>query len=199
MKKKIFAFSMVLCIGIGIFLFLNTKQSTSVSNTLSERSKEYLKNRSNNPDTSLNNVAVTEGGTITPSETTFTVGDCFSITVPFRVDNERNQGLCGKRIAITKPQGSIVVYQERGEVASIDEVPGVSMRRLYKDTYEEEAKVINNKTFFLFKNLESGTYEKNVFLHMSDRYFILNLSASGGPELDTKLFQMLASLEFRNK
>lgn len=196
MKKRIILILVLVLLGAGIFLFLTQKQTPVIRNTLSSRAQEYLNSRRTNTQTALKNSSINEDRIKTIFRNkTVTVGSCFTLMIPFRVFNTRKEGECHGYYAIDNPRGQIVVYQEKALITSFDEVPGVSMRRKFTDLYEEQLRVIHNRTYVIFRRKDQA-YEKSAFSYTPESYFVLNLISGASDDLDAKLFAMLESLEF---
>lgn len=193
MKKVIIIFLVIVILcGVGFYVYL-LRQRAIISTTLSDRSKEYLKSRSekNTEDTSLEYVDIDKKQAQRNVEVT--IGDCFSIKIPFQVTNTRfKKDECFGNFSIENPKGILVVYENKGKIGDFDQVPGVSLRRIKSSEYKEEKKIINNIQYVLFEK-KGDTYEKIAFSYDSAAYFTASLIGYSNENLDDKLDEILAS------
>lgn len=192
MRKALFflfgAFAFV-AISIITFEFL---QKPEFSSTLSQRSKEFIKNQSIGGGINKYAPLIAEKGEDTKSKT-MTVGDCFSFVMPYSVFNMRQEGECNGYFAFNRPKGSIVAFMEEAINPTIDEAPGVLMRRLNPEDYEEKEIKIGEKSFVGFVD-KRESYTITIYHLVSGKYFIMTLNL---PEEDEKsLKEILFSLEF---
>lgn len=193
MKKRI-------VLGVLVLLFLATggfvllsRQKPKISNTLSSRSQEYLKNRDETKDTSLRYVDLNKKENT--ANKTHTVGTCFRFKIPFRVGITRLEKECEGYYQILNPSGRVLAYVDKSPGAQ-DQMSGIGMRRKMTDLYSEETKLIGKREFIIFTRKDAIGYDKNVYYHTPEWYMVLNLSGNTGDNLDTKLIEMLASVEF---
>ncbi len=162
---------------------------------LSARSKEYLKKRNENADTSLQYAAIQEGeATTSQVNKVFTVDTCFSITIPFRVESSRVEEECFLYATLRTPHGSLNAYRKTEPVEKTEDIPGISMRRLNTDTYSEKREVIAGREYLIFTNTTEG-FEKNAFTLVEGGYMIINISTGVGADVEQQFLQMLQSIE----
>lgn len=196
-KKKIVIFSMLIVVflGAGLYYVVNGQKTTFGGEELSARSKEYLNNKTDsNKDSELRYVQLTG----TPKDATnkkITVGTCFIIQIPFAVDNQRQkEDECHLYVSTTRPEGSIIAYQRAGEILDFDSVPGVSLRRVEKEKYEEKSVKIGNRTFLGFTNKQEG--EHTYFYYTSKSYFVITFDMHGA-KIDEEIKKTLQDIEFK--
>lgn len=196
-KRSLIAIVVVLLLFIigGYFLVQSSQSAKITEETLSARSKEYLQKRSENEATSLKYAAVNDKGTSTdPADQVLTVDGCFEITIPFRITNSRVEANCFLHVALRTPRGTMNAYRRFEAAKTIAEIPGISMRRSFKDIYTEKKEVINGQEYAVFSKKDEG-YAKNVFTLTPGGYMIINVLASGGSELDVQLLEVLSSIK----
>ncbi len=198
MKKKIYSGILVLILVGGVFVayyILNGQRSTINEGALSDRSREYLEKKSVQDGSSelkyIQLTGVPEGA----SGQTITVGDCFSIQIPFAIDNNRQkEDECHLYISTTRPEGSITAYQRYGgEYLDFDSVPGVSLRRLEKEKYEEKSLKVGDRTFLGFRNKQEG--EVTYFYYTPQSHFVITFDMHG-VEIASEIKKTLESIEF---
>jgi len=195
-KIAIIIFVAVILLGGGIFIYISQTQEAEIrSGELSERAQEYLKDRHLNEESSLKNVALNKDDSVQDvSNQPQNIGNCFKIIIPFKVDNYRQEKDCMGYFATVDPKGTIVVYTKKDRTTSVDDVPGVYMRKTSTEKYEQEEKVIQGKTFLVFRNMEEF-YEKSIFLSLGEQgYFVLNVTLQDDRDAEAKIDQMLQSL-----
>lgn len=200
MKKKIAIFLLVvLVVSAGYFVMQTQQGDRTDQEGLSARSKEYLEKRSENEETSLKFAAVDqEGKSVDEANQTLTVEKCYSITVPYRISSSRIEKDCFLHIALRSPRGTLNAYRKFEPVKTVSEIPGISMRRLYPDMYEEKTLTIGGQEYLIFRKKDEA-YEKNAFLLVPGGYMIINISAGGGEELDQPFITMLASIKLNKE
>lgn len=198
MKKIILILLGLVIMGVaagGYSLFQRGQVVSGGTEVLSERSKEYLENRPANDDTSLKFAAVTEEGeNASEFDQTITADRCFHITLPFRISNSRQEDECFVHVSLRTPRGTLNAYRKYDPVASFDDISGIPMRRMNKDTYRESTKVIGGQAFLIFSKIEESN-ERSAFLLTPDGYMVINLLAAGGEELEEQFYEALGSLE----
>ena len=193
MLKKIILgiFIPLIAIVTGIVIF-ELLQKPQISNNLSQRSKQFIEaHKAEDGSSRLNNLVATKGEDTRGK--TITVGKCFSFVMPYSVFNSRQEGKCNGYFAFDRPKGSIVTFMEDASSDSIDQASGVSMRRLYKDQYEEKKYDVGGKTFVGFVD-KKDIYTITIYHYVSGKYFIFTLKL---PDEDEKtLTSILSSVKF---
>ncbi len=191
-KKLIFALLILFAIiATGIFIF-EILQKPKINNALSQRSKEFIENQIKSGGTNKY-VPLLQEKTENIKEKRITVGNCFSFVIPYSVFNSRQEGECNGYFAFSRPKGNIVVFMEKAVNPTIDEAPGVSMRRLNPQNYEEKEIKIGEKSFVGFID-KRESYTITIYHFVSEKYFIMTLKL---PEEDERtLRKILSSLRF---
>lgn len=197
MKKKIFIGTVligVVCVVSLVYYILRGQKSTIRSGELSERSKEYLKSSETRSETDLKYVQLT-GAPEGSFNKKYTVGDCFTIQIPLRVLNERQkEGECYLYVSFARSGGSITAYQKfEGGYSDFDSVPGVSMRRLDTEKYNEKELIIHGKHFLQFDDAKEG--KQTVFSFTKNSYFVVTFDIRDS-EVDDIIPKTLESVEF---
>jgi hypothetical protein len=174
--------------GIVGFWVLASQQNAEISDTLSSRTKEFMEKRqqaSNDPlfYANVNEKEVSRGsGDIR-------VDQCFRMRVPFPIKFVRRDGECDYTLGITRPRGNIIAYQRSEKIQSVDQVPGVGMRRQSVHAYKESKVATPLGTFLVFEKTVDG-YEKNAFYYDgSSTYIVVNML--GGSESNASDFESL--------
>lgn len=182
--------------GLLAYYVINGQKSSINQGELSDRSREYLENKNTSEDDSdlqyVNLTGVPEGA----AGRTFTVGDCFSVQIPFTVDNERQkEGECHLYVSTTRPDGSITAFmQSGGSINDFDSVPGVSLRRMEKEKYKEMSLKVKDKTFLGFRN--SKELEETYFYYTPNSFFTITFNMNG-LEIEEEVKKTLESLSFQ--
>lgn len=177
---------------IGIFVF-ETYFGKTISNSLSDRSREYIKEDNISNSESVFSQALEKNKNDTKGKRMY-IGECFSFIMPFKVSNERQDKECEGYFGIENPRGTIVAYIREGRVGTFDQMEGVSFRRQDKN-YKETKENINGREYLLFKNTQSG-YQKSAFYLDSEYYFIITLTAQTDKNLDQEFKKILSSINF---
>lgn len=178
---------------IGGYFYYDFLTSSSKQTQLSSRSREFLESqRLEKNDWKSVNFTAKEKRT----NEVETVDSCFSLMIPFTVRNintdENNK--CYRYIALDQPRGSIVIFKEDAKGLDISHAPGLSMRRLKKDTYKEEEKSMGGKSFLVFQDIDKA-YEKTAYLLSEGSYYVLTLSLTDPEKGDEKLAEILSSVK----
>ena len=187
-------------LGIAIFLILLTAgvmlfellQKPKISNNLSDRGREFIEaHKADDGSLPLNKLIAdkipdTRGKRIQ-------VGNCFSFVMPYSVFNSRQDGECNAYFGFDRPKGSIVAFMEDATSGSIDQASGVSMRRIYKNKYEEKEYKIGDEIFTMFID-KKDTYSVTTYHYISNKYFIFTLNLTN--EDEETLRSILSSVKF---
>lgn len=200
MKKKLLLIViLIICLsGYVIYKYSKPNINTSSQKELSERSKEFLKNQQSQGKLDFGGLDSTgkKIEKVVGSEF-IDVGTCFSMTIPFPIVDDKDLGECFRQINVTSPRASINVYARDVSYSTLEEDSGVKMRRTEKNTYKEDKKTVNGKTFVIFKKTDAG-YEKTALYLSGGKLIGINLLANINDDiLDKKFDDMLESVEFK--
>ncbi len=187
MKKKLVILLIIVALvfmGIWAYEFMLGKKVTNEN--ISERSREFI--QSQKQGSLLDDPNKNSG----PS----TVGkaDCFSFTIPWSVSIEREDGPCDWHYLTEKPKLNINVYTREISVTTLDEEPGIKLRRDRTTTYAESKIKSNGREFIIFHK-KSGAYEINAFYLNRNKLFVLNILSYSSENLDEALKKILESVE----
>jgi hypothetical protein len=184
---------LVLVTGIGAFIYHESQQKAVIRTSLSERSKEYIKEQSRtNSDWEYLDFDGPQGEDTRNKR----IGrkDCYSFVIPYRVTiHKEEEKDCMTRYDFDTPKGYIRAYISATSNTSLGDLGPVLSRR--SDTsYSEESKVVNGRQFLIFR-LKGDTYESNVFALANGKYFAFIFSTKTNENLDADLDSMLSSLQ----
>jgi hypothetical protein len=191
--KKVFLIVIILAVSIGgFFIYKELTQKAVIRSEISDRSKKFLsKQKSDNglwEDANVNK-PVGEG------DKNITIDKCFSFVMPYTVRFSRNDGVCEVSYGLSKPRGTLVIYQREGMMKGFDDVPGVSMRRLHKEKYKEQTVTVGGRKFLIFTQTQEEQV-LNAFYFEPESYFVVNLLGSASDESKEKLIQLLGTVNF---
>lgn len=193
MIKKISIGILIVFIVIVVSLIIFEKlQKPKISNTLSDRSKEFIKNQQVSDKGGEFNTLVGKKGEDFKGDRV-KIGECFSFVMIYSVLSSRREGDCGAYFAFDRPRGSIVAFMEPASSDSIDQASGVSMRRQFKDKYDEKEYKIGEKSFVGFID-KTNIYSITIYHYVSGKYLVFTLNLP--KEDDASLRELLSSLEF---
>ena len=116
------------------------------------------------------------------------------MTIPFRIANYRQEGDCFIHAAVRLPTGTVNVYRKYDPVVSLDDIPGVPMRRLNKELYKEEVKSIKGHEYLLFSKIDTKA-EISAFRLAPGGYIVVNFLIGGIAEYEEEMIQLLSSVE----
>lgn len=197
MKKLIIIAGIIVIFVIGALIYFKESNKATTQKDLSSRAKEFLKTQQSKGNLEFGGVNSSGKTAVVNSSESVDVGDCFSISIPFEIQDNKNLGKCFDQITLSDRAGMVNVYSRDVSYASLDDDSGVKMRRGDTKTYKEDKKVIDGKTYIIFQNTSAG-YEKSALYLSGGKLFSLNLvSSSGGDELDKKFLEMLESVRFK--
>ncbi len=199
-RKKIALGFLVLFLLIGFVVSRNIKQKPVIRNTLSDRSKEFLKSQKFAPNSKWGNINLE--GSVKEDTRNQRVGkeNCYSFIIPYRVSignyDEQPSNKCYMRLSFDSPRGATVTYMYDDDAASFDDIAPVVQRRRDTDQYyPEEQKTLGGKTFVMFKG-KTDAYEKSAFYFTPSYVFVFNLITRTNENLDLDFDQMLSTLDF---
>lgn len=192
-KKLIIGIGVLAIIVVGVFMYLESRQKATISTSLSSRSKEFLSKRQKEGDNPFLYANINEEE-VKKGSGQIIVDKCFRMKVPFAIKFIRRDGECDYTLGILKPRGNIIAYQRSEKIESIDQVPGISMRRQSSHAYTESKIDSPIGKFVVFEKSVDG-YEKNAFyLDGNSSYIVINMvggDASSAGEFE----QLLRSVE----
>jgi len=202
MLRKIFLILIIGCIVLAtFFIFTQLRQKSIISNTLSERSLEFIKGQKFVTNSSWSNLNLkgpvredTRGKRIERD-------NCFSFVILYRITigmyDDQQGSECYARFSFDTPKGAIVAYKFTKPISSWEDIPAVIQRRRDTDEYyPEERKTLNGKAFLMFKS-RNNVYEKNAFYYTSSYFFVFNLLTKTNENLDKDMDNMLSTLEIK--
>jgi hypothetical protein len=199
MKKVIIALLFIGLIGIVILILSNTPQKGSNSTVLSDRSKEFLEKqrKEGKLDFAGVNAKGGEEERIAGSEV-IDIDRCFSISIPFPIESNKDMGECFNQIIITRPRGMVNVYQRTVSYASFDDDSGVKLRRGDPKLYKEEKKQVDGKQFLVFKKTDAGYEKTALYLNRGKLTGVVLLANINDDSLDEKFDEMIDSIDLSN-
>jgi len=198
-KNKIIIVTLVLIL-LGAFFYSQIYNRTQIETGLSDMGKRYLDQQKKNGNVLWTNVAldkIKSGQVDAAFRQREKMNVCFNFAVPFVITNYRQEGKCSEYFAFSDPKGTIVAFEEQSTTQNLGDYTGVSMRRIYKDKYEESQQKINGRDFSIFK-VKDSNYQKTAFYLNKARMFVLTLTlnTSAEKEFDKQFKDILASLDF---
>lgn len=198
-KKVILPGILIGLIGGGAAIYFTTKNSATVSTTLSERSKAFLAEQQKDTTSDLKYARIgkedTAGAFVGKK---VDVGNCFSFVMLFRVSNPREDGPCNWYFGIEQPKGFMTAYMQKAEgISSVNDVDGVSMRQQFPDKYTKRQEVISGVTYLIFKGRDPQQYESSAFAYLPNKSsaLIFNLIIPSPDSYDKEFEAMLRSIQ----
>ncbi len=177
-------------------LYYQSKGRKTIRKTLSERAKEYLKEQ--NHAQFMIGDSIEEKDSAPKDAAVYgkkdKMNNCFNFTVPFTVNNKHHEGDCSEYFSITQPRGTIYANRYTVTSTSPDDLSDISMRRVYKDKYEESRLYGGGREFIIFRNKEEP-YQKTAFYFSDGKVFIVTLTSDNTPEVEIKFKTILTSVE----
>lgn len=119
--------------------------------------------------------------------------NCYGLTVPFEIRKINRLSRCSVSISLKPPMGMLTVdYREDG-VGADD--PNIGMRRANQTKYEESTiRGRDDKTFVVFKNIESTYFEKTAYLQLQGVTIGVSLRTDSASNYDKQFEAILSSL-----
>jgi hypothetical protein len=186
-------FFIILVLGGAIFLFKEMNQKAVIkTGVLSQRAQEYFKKQRETEGSTWQGVNTNEQTPI-PESQTVSVSECFTLTIPFKIEMKREEHDCFVRYSLATPKGSIVTYLEDFAGPSLEQVSHIRYRLSKTDEYVQEQKKINNRDFMVFTK-KGDRYEKDAFAVNGNKLFVMIFSTYTGAENDGKFWSMLESV-----
>lgn len=182
---------LLIMVGVGAYVGMQTQASQSSGNTLSERSQEYMASRKNEDDRVWRNVATSPR--VKRMREEVSLENCFTLTVPFEVRYVRNEGTCIRQIGIQNPAGSIVVQVREGNTSSLSELSDVMLRRSKSDIYQERTINAGGQSYLTFVSRTEG-YEQTAFRLTDKGVLSVSLSAMTTEDLGGKFATMIETV-----
>jgi len=197
MKKKplvIFCILLLLFGGVFVVIFTQGFNRQKINTAISERAKEYLKDR--NHTQSLKDVNI---ATINPSANAVygekdKMNSCFNFTIPFATDNHHSEQDCSEYFSLANPKGTLYASETPTSVSSLDDLSDMIMRRRLPDQYEESRLRAGDREFVVFRTKQEA-YQKTAFFFTGQKVFILTLTSDSTPDVEQKFKAILASLQ----
>ncbi len=199
MIKKVILLCILMGLGGGLVIYFLGQQKAEIqTDTLTERSKEFLEEQKSNNASDWRFARLEKGADEAGSFVgqRQKIGKCFSFVMAFRVHNPREDGECNWYFGIEKPRGFITAYMvDANGVKTPEQIDGVSMRKKFPEKYAEETKVVNGVTYLIFRG-KSGVYEANAFALYNGKALTFNLITTSPDSFDKEFLTMLESIEF---
>lgn len=177
---------------VAVVVLIENFQDPKISNTLSDRSLEFLETQKADNSSKFTGLGDIEEKEDFRGERV-QVGECFSFVMPYSVFNRRSDGECQEYFAFENPRGTMVAFTRGSITGSLDEAPGVAMRRQNPDQYEEREIKIGDTLYLGFVDL-LNQFTITVYRSINDQYLILTLKLP--QENEEELENILSSLEF---
>lgn len=199
--KKWLKIGLLAAVCLTVFLLGVEGYQPTIRRVLSERAKEYFQKQKLGDNPAWRLVDLEDKGRPAgeSDQQRFLIGDCFSLEVPFSIRDIKNKGDCSVSVSFDSPRGNLLLSLEKLDRPSLTEVPAVQMRRLKKDLYLEEKKVVAKREFVIFQK-KAADFEKTAFYLSPNGLFILNLNVyTKNGDLAEKFIKILGSLEFREE
>ena len=200
MRPFIFLTTGIVVLSVGFVVYVRMTTKPVIQSGLSSRAKEYIEIRRNTNDKDWQRTTVDKevNPENIPTAKTIDEPECFYIKVPIAASEVRKEGECQYKVFLADPVGFGVFFKRSLDVATIEDVPDVRMRRIYKEQYSEEKKNVGDRTYFVFKKIEGG-YEKTAFLLENKELYAFTLRAQTNRDLDSKFDAMLSSVKIYTK
>lgn len=199
MKRKfqytLIAFVLIIMVFSAVVYYQGFGRRT-INKTISERAKEYLKDKEHSVSLQGANLAGLNSQTATENYGRHEkMNSCFNFTIPFPVNNYTHQGECNEYFSVINPRGTIYANESAASASSLDDLSDVVMRRMKTDTYEESRLQAGDREFLVFRNKEE-IFQKTAFYYINGKVFALTLTSDDTPEIEKKFAAILASVEF---
>jgi len=197
MVKKVTLAILLGCIGIAVFL--NTPYGKKLiaqkdirTDQLSERSKQYIESQKDDNELWRTTDLSKKG----PAKATvFDVDGCFTITIPYNIIATRKDGPCDYQINTGRPKTMIIAYSQKATISSLDDDPGIRLRRDRDEEYAESTAKIGNRSFLIFKK-KVGAFEVNAFNLSGGTLLVVNMKTYTVDDFTNDFKVMLSSVQF---
>ncbi len=197
--KKITVFILLLLVLAGVVyistLFSAKNKGEVMHGTLSTRTKEFLKQQENVPESDLF-AAQLNAKPDTTSTARLTAKGCFSLKVGIKTTGVQRGQPCSITAFTVSPHATVVAFKQEGSYATLEDDPGVKMRRLNTDLYKETVKKIHGHEFIIFRLKDVSKYESSAFTLLEGAIFAVSITANTNEDLDKKLLYIVNSVEF---
>jgi hypothetical protein len=198
MKRKWIVIIILLVLSIAAVSTIIYSQSfnrKSITKNLSERAKEYLKDKDNSQSLREVNVAVGKAQpTDAPYGTQPTMNDCFNFTIPYTINNHHHDGVCNDYFSLTNPLGTIYANEYPVQIQSLNELSDIVSRRRNPEKYEESHLEVGGRDFLVFRDKEVP-FQKTAFYFTGSKVFVFTLTSDNVPQTDKNFAAILASLQ----
>jgi hypothetical protein len=181
-------------VGIGWLVYQELKPKTIIYGDMSDRGKSYITTKKEGNDSFWNTVDL-QGKVSGPSSQSFSMPDCFSITIPFAIKKADKKDDCGLSVSTENPNGRVVVYQKTMGISSVNDAPDVKLRDSKPDQYQKSMKSIGGIDYLIYKET-NGMFVQNAFYYANGKLFGLTLSSSTNEDLTGKFEEILGSVRF---
>jgi hypothetical protein len=134
-----------------------------------------------------------------PTKTTiFDVDGCFTITIPYNIITKRKDGPCDYQINTGRPKTTIIAYFQTVHIDSVNEDPGVKLRRLRKEQYKEYSQKTSERSFVIFKK-KTGVFDVNAFSLIGNKMLVINMKAYTPDDYTKDFHTILNSVQFNQE
>lgn len=117
------------------------------------------------------------------------VQPCYGLAIQYEIFKTDQRGDCTVFISLRDPRGSITIDHRVKE--SDGPLPDIIMRRSNTAKYTEHKWQIDEKTFSVFENVESGGYEKTAFLEVAKAWVGISLVINTPKDRDSEFRSLL--------
>jgi hypothetical protein len=198
MKNRLFLLLLILVVlggmGFGISVYLKESNKTVIRSELSARSKEFIASQSGQQTGDWRSV---ELGKKRAGESDFdsnrlTVKNCYSLVVPFQVDDSRQNDPCVYYAILGSPRGNMTTNLRTVGFTKTEEAPDVTFRRGKKENYKEGSLQTKSGKVLVFADIKDGS-GKTAFIMMDGKLFTVTLNIAAAD--DIQLRQMKKIIE----
>lgn len=197
-KKIILIVVLVMIAGVVIYIALlyRTKNSGEISQgSLSDRSKEFLRQQQKAPESDLF-AAQLNATPDTTSIARLIAKGCFSFRPNMKIQQTQYGDNCSITVLTESPRVTVVAFLRKGSFATLEDDPGVKMRRLNADQYSEKTQKIKDNEFSVFRLKDESKYESSAFTLIKGSLFAVSITSNTNEDLDKKLQYIINSVEF---
>lgn len=123
--------------------------------------------------------------------------DCYGLEVRFGIRKMEAFDDCSLRVSLDSPHGMLVVdYRDTsGSAISSD----ILMRRTHPEKYEETEYTAREQQYVVFRNKQSGNYEKTAFLQLPSTTIGITLRPDSSVSYDAEFQDILNSFYCKNE
>jgi len=201
MRKKLIILLVLLLTlsgaGYAGYAALIASNQTVIRQDLSDRSEEFLKSQAGDTNSELGRVNLQKKrfSEDNPNANRIMLAKCYSLLMPFMVQDSRTNEPCVYYAILESPRGSLTTSLREVGFGRVEEAPDVTFRRGKKEQYKEEAISVNSVRYVVFTDIQSGM-EKTAFGMLQGKLFTLSMQIAAADDVQTRqLRKILESLE----